>query len=663
MNNNAMQMLVFLAALCCPSFAQAQNQFDVLDWKTEYSVNTFLIQKIHRQSELRHHALDTALRSQDRIRAYQETCRKSYLQILGSLPQRSALHAMVTGTVRRDGYSIEKIIYESFEHHHVTANLYLPDGKGPFPAALLFCGHEDAGKATESYQKTAILFARNGIIVFVIDPLSQSERRQMTDTSGVPTVRGGTTEHTLLNASSNLLGTSVAAYELWDNIRGLDYLETRPEVDTTRIGCLGNSGGGMQTVYFMGFDVRVKVGAVCSFLTSRERTFELSQAFDGCSQIPGEGKMQLEMSDFLIAAAPKPILVLAGRYDFIDYDGTLAAFKELKQVYEWLHQSDRVSLFTYDDGHGMSKPKREAAVTWFRRWLYDDSTHVTESGIAGLPEKELCCTSTGQVNSFFKNEATVVKRNLSFFDILKKNRVTFLQASRETVISRIMNVLAIQSIEHEVDIETMGEVNAGACSWQKMIVRKRGEIPLPLLLAFPPIKPVKVVVWLTSQGKNTLADSADFVQKYLQTGAAVILCDLRGLGETADKSELNDPKYFNREYRNAMLALHAGESLVGERTKDVLTVLDYIASNEHLKCLPIKLDASGCATLPALHALLFNQTVAQLNLHGSIRSFKTILLNPTKKDWYSFVIPDVLRNYDIPDIVRLVGSQNVNFIE
>lgn len=305
MKKNTVQLLIALSVLCCMSFCQGRKQFDVLDWKAEYSVNASLLQNIHRQSESRRLTFTRALRSQDQIRKYQGTCRKSYLQILGSLPQRSPLNALVTGTVKRDGYNIEKIIYESFEHHHVTANLYLPDGKGPFPAALLSCGHEDAAKATESYQKTAMLFAKNGFVVFVIDPVSQSERRQITNSAGVPTVRGGTTEHTLLNASSNLCGSSVAAYELWDNVRGLDYLETRSEVDTARIGCLGNSGGGMQTVYFVGFDRRVKVGAVCSFLTSRERTFELGQAFDGCSQIPSEGNMHLEMSDFLIAGAPK----------------------------------------------------------------------------------------------------------------------------------------------------------------------------------------------------------------------------------------------------------------------------------------------------------------------------------------------------------------------
>ena len=151
---------------------------------------------------------------------------------------------------------------------------------------------------------------------------------------------------------------------------------------------------------------RVKVFAPCSYLANRERTLEISGPADGCAQIPGEGKEHLELSDYLIASAPKPILILAGRYDFIDYTGTLVAYHELKKIYTSLGQLQKIKLFTYDDGHGISKPKREAAVTWFRKWLYNDSTKITEGDIETLSEKDLFCTKTGQVNSEFPNEVS-----------------------------------------------------------------------------------------------------------------------------------------------------------------------------------------------------------------------------------------------------------------
>ena len=79
--------------------------------------------------------------------------------------------------------------------------------------------------------------------VLVVDPIGQGERLQLIDREGKPLTRGATTEHTLLNAGFNLLGTSLAAQEYWDNHRALDYLLTRKDIDSERIGVYGSSGG------------------------------------------------------------------------------------------------------------------------------------------------------------------------------------------------------------------------------------------------------------------------------------------------------------------------------------------------------------------------------------------------------------------------------------
>ncbi|MFH0990572.1 MAG: hypothetical protein V1799_11215 [bacterium] len=135
------------------SSAVAQKQYTVMDWKTEYTVNTYLVQRLHEQYDGRRAAFQKAISSRNSALEYIKRCRAKYLQILGELPEKASLHPSLMGSIQKDGYSIEKIVYESFKQHHVTANLYIPKGKGPFPAALLFCGHEDVSKATESYQK------------------------------------------------------------------------------------------------------------------------------------------------------------------------------------------------------------------------------------------------------------------------------------------------------------------------------------------------------------------------------------------------------------------------------------------------------------------------------------------------------------------------------
>jgi cephalosporin-C deacetylase-like acetyl esterase len=274
-----------------------QQPYKVLPWRSELTFNNYLLHKIHAQYDQRRERFQGALQSSSSMVAYRDSCRARYKKILGVLPGRSELKPMLTGTLQKNGYRIEKIIYESVERHHVSTNFYVPDGNGPFPAVLLLCGHEPQAKAADSYQKTAILFALNGFAVLVVDPISQGERHQLVNESGKPLTRGGTTEHTLINAAASLVGSGTVAFELWDNLRALDYLETRPEVDKNRMGCLGNSGGGNQTNYLIGFDERIKVAASSSYISNRERNFDLIGANDGCQHIVNEGKAGLEIID------------------------------------------------------------------------------------------------------------------------------------------------------------------------------------------------------------------------------------------------------------------------------------------------------------------------------------------------------------------------------
>ncbi len=644
-----------LIAISCYS----QKQFNVLDWKTDVSLNTYLVQQMDLQYQDRQFKLANALQSRAGIQAYIQSVKREFKDLVGQLPAKAALQAQISGTIRQDGYRIEKIVYQSFENHHVTSNLYVPEGKGKFPAVLLFCGHEDAAKATESYQKTAILLAKNGFVVFVVDPISQSERVQLVDHQGKALTRGATTEHTLLNLSSALLGSSVAAYELFDNVRAMDYLCGRPEVDVNKIGCIGNSGGGMQTIYFAAFDDRVKVVVPCSYLASRAHTFETSGAADGCAQIPGEGQNNLEMADYLIAAAPKPILVLAGRYDFIDYRGVLQSFADLEKVYRRLGASSKLSLFTFDDGHGISKPKRERAVQWFRQWFYNDAKPVKENDWPILTEQELWATAKGKVSLDYPNEANIATQNLKVFEQQQQSRTAFAQLPLAARKAKISELLSLKPGVMPIALEQKGKVTAGGLEFEKIILRQANQVPLPLLVHYPKQKAKKVVMWLSDKGKNKLADSISNLQAGAATDVALILADVRGVGETADKAELNDPKYFNSEYRNALLALHIGRPLIGQRTTDLLNLVSMIENDAHLQDAAIEINAVGQLVPVALHAALFAPQIAKLNLYQSSPSYQQFLNEPLAKDRYGLVIPHVLSAYDLPQLVQWIGVAKV----
>lgn len=676
-----------LALLCCLLLAlRAAAQAPIpplIDWKAPATLPTYLLQQVHQQYVPRRAALEAALTSAAGTAAYRDSARARFRRVLGPLPARTPLRARVTGTVPQAGFHIEKVIYESTPHHHVTANLYVPTGTGKRPAALLFCGHENTSKATPSYQLTARLLARNGFVVLVIDPVSQGERMQLTDASGKSLTRGGTTEHTLLNAEATLLGTSLPAEQLWDNVRGLDYLLTRPEVDAARVGCLGNSGGATQTAYFMAYDDRVRVAALCSYVAAGERNLTFTGPADGCVMLPGAGAAGLDLTDWPLMFAPKPLLLLTGRYDFVDQTDMEAVYADTHRAYAALGQPAQTDIFTYDDGHGISAPKRAAAVAWFRRWLGASGPLVAEGTDQPLPEAALRCTATGQVNTAFEDEITLAATHLAAAKRLAAVRPAYAPDALPAVVARYTGSLAKPGVPTAFDLRDTLRLPNGQ-RWLGILLRTAGQPPLPARLLLPPATgpaPARLVLWLPDAGLATvLRDSAARLAAYQRQGTAVLLADLRGLGETADPGAALEAKYYNREYRPALLALHTGAPLLAQRLGDVGALLLFIRNYESLGSLPLLLRADGRAALVALHAAVLSPRVPkaplalpaaplpnpatglrpqvdQVQVSGGPPSFQYFLENPAAKDAYSEVLPGVLRAYDGPDLRRALGSR------
>lgn len=216
--------------------------------------------------------------------ARRERMRLQFREALGGLPARdTALNPQCTGTIDREGYAIETVVFESLPGFHVTANLYRPadsDG-GPFPGVLFLCGHSATGKAAPVYQKVCVDLVRNGFVVLAVDPLCQGERHQFYDPETGALPRQNTIEHTYLGHQCAVPGANVARYFVHDGIRAIDYLVSRPEVDPDRLGVTGNSGGGMQTGYLMLVEDRLDAAVPCCFVTSKEAYMETGQGQDG----------------------------------------------------------------------------------------------------------------------------------------------------------------------------------------------------------------------------------------------------------------------------------------------------------------------------------------------------------------------------------------------
>ncbi|HZW32512.1 MAG TPA: prolyl oligopeptidase family serine peptidase, partial [Isosphaeraceae bacterium] len=590
-------------------------------------LHRYLLEQAHRHFEARRQAI-AAIKTPQDIARRQNQLRAFFLDSLGDLPERTPLNPRVVGTLARDGYRVEKVLFESRPGHHVTASLYLPGGTPPFPGVLLPCGHSDNGKAFEGYQRACILLARNGMAVLCYDPIGQGERFQRLDAQGKPVIRG-TTEHTMAGIGALLIGRQAASYRIWDGLRALDYLAGRPEVDPSRLGCTGNSGGGTLTSYLMALDDRIGVAAPSCYITSLERLFATIGPQDAEQNITGQVAAGLEHADYITLRAPRPTLLTVGTRDFFDIQGSWNTFREVKLIYGRLGHGERVDLFESDEGHGFTRPRRIATARWMKRWLLKLDEAVDEPDFPIATDAELQCTRTGQVLSDFHGR--------SVFD-LNVERERALHAARDAANAR----RSIEEFRQEVKKHLgLGDRKIAAvtprevaklpgpnCTIRKLTFEVEPGIVIPALDIAPGQhdRQGAVVVKVGVDWTHDLA-SEKAIDALMRPAARVVLVHPRGMGETdpaAGQERRGSP--FGHDVKEAFLAIHLARPLLGQRVVDVLTVLEGLKS-ESGGAAGFQLVGIGAAGPVVLHAAVLDEKglIQDVALERSLISWSDVV--------------------------------------
>src|SRR5579883_643282 len=179
-----------------------------------------------------------AIRTPAALEARNRFVRQKFIEMIGGFPERTPLEPKIVKVIERDGYRVENLMFQSRPNLWVTGNLYVPtSGSGPRPAIISPCGHYPLARMIPTYQLAYQSLARAGFIVLAYDPPGQGERRYYWNPdTDVSEVSSPTYEHSMPGQLLLLMGTSLTAYMVWDGMRAVDYLLTRPEVDGKRIG-------------------------------------------------------------------------------------------------------------------------------------------------------------------------------------------------------------------------------------------------------------------------------------------------------------------------------------------------------------------------------------------------------------------------------------------
>ena len=298
---------------------------------------------------------------------------REFIEMMGiqdyAWKEKTSLNIKITGTIQRDGYRIEKLYFESLPGLYVPANLYIPDHMEKPAAAILYvCGHSPSQKV--HYQAYPAKFARLGFVCLIIETIQWGE------------VRGdhwGCYERGWFNWYSR--GYNPAGVELWNAIRAIDLLASRPEVDPERLGVTGISGGGSQSWYIAAADPRIKAAApVCGASTLKAQIGQ--RTIDGhCDCMMPTNTYRIDFQNIGALIAPRPLLIAQANRDGLNtIESVRELYSDLKKVYEMYDAAGQISLVETPGGHSYHQTSRKMIHAFFFKHLCGKEISSEEAG-------------------------------------------------------------------------------------------------------------------------------------------------------------------------------------------------------------------------------------------------------------------------------------------
>lgn len=516
-----------------------------------------------------------ALQTPAQLRAHQRALHVGMTAAVGGFPDRAPLNAQVLRKHQKDGYTIEEIVFESHPGIPVTALLFLPDAakfKAPYPGVIVTCGHSANGKAYAGYQRTSLLLAKAGFAALIYDPFDQGERIQQKGLSNC----GG---HNTIGVNATLLGWSMARFRIWDGMRAIDYLQSRPEVDPARIGVCGQSGGGTMTSLIMAIEPRIRCAAPSCYLSTLRDVYGEIGPQDAEQNLFGQLSFGLNHLGYALVQAPTPVLMNFKTADFFPFQGALLTAANAKAMAARFGWADRFCHVYGVGPHGWSEGNRHATVDWMRQWLrgekgaWDasgDSYRALDVGFdlktvdCGIPEKEVAVAPEGSVLNL-PGARTV-------YDLFRAEKIASpgTKPSAQTVAARaaIRPLTETGFVPSVISRESVADIEL-----ERMAFVSPDGLALPAILLTPAQAKGVAALLVADDGRAAQAARAG---ELLAAGRPVLMLDVMGAGEIG----VSPHKFYgakNPDEEVAVMLYTLGRSLVGARAEEIVFVANWLA--------------------------------------------------------------------------------------
>ena len=607
----------------------------------------------------------------------QKDIRKKLAEAIGTFPEKTPLNAKIVGVSEKKDYRVEKIIYESRPHFYVTAAMYIPKKlKGKAPAIIHVMGHSQAAFKRDHYQRSAINFVKKGFIVLTFDPIGQGERVQYYSPELGKSAIGGTVdEHMYMGLQTLLVGKSLANYFTWDGIRAIDYLMSRKEVDTARIGITGISGGGTQTTFISAVDDRIYASAPSCFITSMRRLFESVGPQDAEQNLYHGLANGIDFADYLEIRIPKPELIVTTSRDFFSVQGAKETEEEVKRVYKIFGAGDNFGRAEADSTHSMPSLNRIARHRFFQKNLNlpGDPADVDVEFL----DKELQITKSGQVLTSFGGETVFsinkkeAEKLIDKLEVSRKNLDKHLKFVKQSA-KKLSGYIKPDKIE---DLVFTGRFLRNGYAIERYFIKGEGEYAIPFILYLPNTISGASVLYLNKDGKSRkdsiYNDINDEIREdivwFVKQGHPVLAADLLGFGEMHQKlisGHRFGKEYGTLDYNLFFASVQLNRSIVGIQAGDIERLVMFIKQDKRLKANGIYAIASGrllCTSL--LHNAAFEGDFSKIALIDPLVSYRSLVMN---KYYYSnglsCIVPGALTAYDIPDLEAAVAPNNLMLV-
>lgn len=641
---------------------------DLPEFAFPQSVHEYYVRRVRQIAAERDRRL-ADINSPADARRYCDDVKRRIRDCFGDWPEESPLNARVTGQVERERYTISKVLFESRPGYVVSANLWRPRGNGPFPAVLGLCGHSAAGKAMGPYVQFCRNLAAMGYVVLIIDPVGQGERFQYADVAEAVVRRNPCYEHNLAGNQMSLVGDALWRWRTWDARRALDYLLSLPDIDPARVGVTGTSGGGLMTTYLNALDDRVTMAAPGCFVTTYLANLENELPADSEQYPPGILAAGIDMGDFFLARAPRPVIMLGQQFDFFDVRGLNKTFTQVQRIYQLLGAGDRVQLSIGPTTHGYSIENRLAMYEFFNH-------HAgVKAAIGELEDRvesaeELQVTPTGAVvdlpgsRRIFDFTAAAARRLAAERPRVGADRL-------QRVLTDLLHLPPRTQPPHYRLLRERGDVYTGRYPIVQLYgVETEPDHPLPMavLQAWHKIDPLK------GKSRGQVPPQATLYVPHISArddilggevpvavDETIYAVDVRGIGMMRAIT-CNDMAFFSAygaDYFYAGHGLMLNESYCGRRVYDLLRTIDLLLS---IGTREVHLAGRGIGAVLAAFAGALHPAVRRVTLKNAPPSFQHLAEARVNRWPLSSLPRGVLKVLDLPDVYHALSAKGLQML-